>query len=726
MNVFDLSAKITLDSKEYEKGLNDASSKFSKFGDGLKSAAGKVGDVLAGVGKAAAVGIGAASTAFTALAKQSLDIYANFEQLEGGTKLMFGSAADYIIQRSEEAYKTVQLSQNEYLQQVNGFAVGLKTALEGNEQAAAELADKIIQAEADIVAATGNTQEMVQNAFNGIMRNNYMMLDNLGLGIKPTKEGMEEVIQKVNEWNAAHGEATEYVIDNLADVQAALVDYVEMQGMAGYASMEAGSTITGSIAGVKAAWKNFLSGNGSPKDFVDMLIPTARNLSEKMNTLVPRLTEGLTELAEQLSPYIPEAVETLLPMFVNGGIGIINGLAKSAPELITAIQSAVPEIINTAMSKKDEFKQSVKDAFAAILPDSFDNVPELITSATGFVTSFLADVTSVDNLKKVNAKSFEFITKLLDGLTSPETLKQLADPEKGVFKIVDNIGQGLVDFSDHLFDGIGGMLDNFVEYLSDPENVEIISKGATDVVTHFGEALTSENSKYALGHLLVSFCQFVGSSIAAGGGGDNAVDWENDVGSEIARKIAKGMWNNFTQFLKLPQSIADGIADAMLSGILGEDYNLFSDVDLETQEAWQRSGTKLQIGDWIAQQQRLQNEATNYGEAYKDLNDPNIPEFVKEQMRKGIGHASGFYVNQRAYLSGLVGEAGDEVLLPLDSNTAWIDKLADKLGASMNGAIYITINAPTGNADDIVAALDEALRNRQIMQDRSVGGTGWK
>lgn len=90
-------------------------------------------------------------------------------------------------------------------------------------------------------------------------------------------------------------------------------------------------------------------------------------------------------------------------------------------------------------------------------------------------------------------------------------------------------------------------------------------------------------------------------------------------------------------------------------------------------------------------------------------------------------HATGFYANRPTWLSNsIVGESGDEVLLPLDTHTEWMDKLADKLGNKMNGGIYITVNAPTGNAEDIVDAIDIALRNRQLAQARSTGGTGWK
>lgn len=124
---------------------------------------------------AAAVGLASAAVfaGVTKVTKEALASFAEYEQLQGGAELMFGEGYDYIAKHAQEAYKTVQMSQNDYLQQVNGFAVGLKTALGGNEQEAAKLADRIVTAEADIVSATGNSTEAVQNAFNGVMKGNY-------------------------------------------------------------------------------------------------------------------------------------------------------------------------------------------------------------------------------------------------------------------------------------------------------------------------------------------------------------------------------------------------------------------------------------------------------------------------------------------------------------------------------------------------------------------------
>lgn len=277
MNLFELFVKIGVD--------DQASGKISTITE-------KIGNGLA---KASKIGV----TAVATLGTVAIKTFADFEQLVGGAELMFGDAFETVMNNAKNAYKTVQMSQNEYLTQVNGFATGLKTALGGNEQAAADLAHKIIQAEADVVAATGNSQEAVQNAFNGIMKSNFSMLDNLQIGITPTKEGFQEVIDKVNEWNKANGEATNYQMGNLADMQSALVDYIDMVGMSGYAQKEASGTILGSFASMKAA----------ASDFVTSLIDenadvgdSWNNLKETIKTFVDNIKPKIVEFLSAISP----------------------------------------------------------------------------------------------------------------------------------------------------------------------------------------------------------------------------------------------------------------------------------------------------------------------------------------------------------------------------------------------------------------------------------------
>lgn len=683
MDLFKLQARIGLNTKDYEKSLSDADSKFHKFGEGLKSAAGKVGDVFAGIGKAATAGVGTASTAFGALAKSALDARADYEQLVGGVDKIFGESSKKVQEYADHAYASSGLSANEYMETVTGFSASLLQSLGGNTEMAADIANRAIIDMADNANTYGTDIASIQNAYQGFAKQNYTMLDNLKLGYGGTNEEMQRLIvdaSSMNEEMQALGvtiDADDLSFGNIINSISVMQEHMKISGTT---AKEAAGTVSGAISMMKASWKNFLTGTGSIKDFSDSFKTVFTNISGKMKDIVPDLTDGLKDLTKELAPEIPGVIQTLLTEFVKGGIGIIEGL-------------------------KDTGKQIV----SSIFPENFDDVPELVTSASNLAGTFLANLTNPENTKKLNDYAFDFVGAFLDGLTSKEALDQLTDPETGVFKIVDNVGQGLIDFADHLMDGIGGMLDNFVDYLSDQKNVDKIKKGASDAVKHFGEGLTSEQSKEALGHLLVSFCEFVGSSIAAGGGGNNAIDWENDVGGQIAWKIVKGIYSStpFGLLSKFGSWAGEELSDlthGMELDYLEEGSGSYSDY----------RQNRIDEGNSAAY-----NAVVHF--------DPSQLTGAARDAYNASRHATGFYANRPTWLSNsIVGESGDEVLLPLDTHTEWMDKLAEKLNTRTGGDIYITVNAPTGNADDIVDAIDVALRNRQLAQSRSTGGTGWK
>ena len=370
MNLFELFVKIGVDDQASKK-MDEIS---QKMGNGLK--------------KAASVGI----TAVASLGTMAIKTFADFEQLAGGAELMFGDAFETVMDNAKNAYKTVQMSQNEYLQQVNGFATGLKTALGGNEQAAADLAHRIVQAEADIVAATGNTAENVQNAFNGIMKSNFTMLDNLQIGITPTKEGFQEVIDKVNEWNEANGRATEYQMGNLADMQSALVDYIEMVGMSGYAQNEAAGTILGSFASMKAAASDFATAlideNGDVDGSFNKLKETAFTFFDNLKPRIMAFLEAISPIATTVAGItgafvafktaasISALMSTLIASFqayqkANEGATIAQWLMNAAMNanpivlIVTLIGGLVAALV-TLWHTNDDFRNALISAWKAI------------------------------------------------------------------------------------------------------------------------------------------------------------------------------------------------------------------------------------------------------------------------------------------------------------------------------------------------------------------------
>ena len=435
MNLMDLFVKISVD--------DQASSQVETLSGKLKSG-------LVTAAKVGAAAVAAAGTAIVAIGKQAIDQYAEYEQLVGGAELMFGDAYDFVAEKAKNAYSTVQMSQNEYLKQVNGFATGLKTALGGNAQAAAELADKIVNAEADVVAATGASQEMVQNAFNGIMRSNYVMLDNLQLGITPTKEGFQEVIDKVNEWNAANGEATNYVIDNLADAQSALVDYIEMQGLQGYAADEAARTIQGSLASMKGAWQNLLTGVADDNanfevlvsSFVDSLVGVGANIIPRINIVIQGLTQLITEASQTI---IPLAVETLLqnlPAIVAAGMDLIMALVNGILDNIDLLIDCTLELIDVVVNKLIE------------------NLPKLIDGGIRLIIAL--GIGLIEAIPQLVGKIPEIITAIIKGFASGAS--RILDIGKN---IVEGVWQGIKNAAKWLKDKIFGFFDGIIGGVKD-------------------------------------------------------------------------------------------------------------------------------------------------------------------------------------------------------------------------------------------------------------------
>lgn len=450
--------------EELGDDMRESSEKALSFGDVLK--ANVASDFIVSGIKAMASAIKEATAALVDLGKQSIMGFAEQEQLIGGAQLLFGDAYSFVAKKSAEAYKTVQLSQNDYLQQVNGFATGLKTALGGNERAAAELADKIVTAEADVVAATGNSQEAVQNAFNGIMRSNYTMLDNLQLGIKPTKEGFQELIDTVNDWNAANGRATDYQIDNLADAQSALIDYVKMLGLAGYAEDEAARTMQGSAAAMKSAWQNLITGMSNEnldlgklvQNVVDSVGTYADNLLPRLQTMLPRFADGMTQLANGLVPYVGPAMEMLLPALVQGVGGLVSGVVQALPAAVQAISAVVPMLVEQITILLPQILNAGIDIIAALASGIGENLPALIPAAVDAIITVAEGL--VDHVDEIIIAAGSLIAGLTQGLIEALPRLVVRLPEiigaivKGLLSGMAAIGEVGSQLVRGLFDGI--------------------------------------------------------------------------------------------------------------------------------------------------------------------------------------------------------------------------------------------------------------------------------
>ena len=137
MDIFDLYAKITLDSKGYTTGIDEASAKFNSFKAGLGSALASIAKITA-----AAVTAGAAATA--KIVKDAVANYGEYEQLVGGIETLFKESAGTVQANAEKAFATAQISANQYMELVTSFSASLIQSTGNDTQRAAKLADQAI------------------------------------------------------------------------------------------------------------------------------------------------------------------------------------------------------------------------------------------------------------------------------------------------------------------------------------------------------------------------------------------------------------------------------------------------------------------------------------------------------------------------------------------------------------------------------------------------------
>lgn len=395
------------------------------------------------------------------LIQGTVESFGDYEQLKGGAELMFGKGFDTVMGHAKTAYKDVQMSMNDYLTQANSYSVGLKESLGGDEQAAADLSHKIIKAQADLVSATGNSQEAVANAMGGIMKNNFEMLDNLQLGIKPSKEGMQEVIDKMNEMNGTH-----YEMGNLADMESAIVDYISYAGMADYATKEAAGTIQGSLAMTKASWENLLTAFGSGEgvdDAFSNLLESAGMFANNVKPVIGRALEGMGQVLLEEGPKLV--------------VGLADGIANGIPEAIPKVIEVVQSIGAKFGEHTDELKSAGKKLLEGLLTGiseatGIDIDVSAITAVFGKIGELGGGAldTVVGLFQKAGPPVAEFVGSLVD--LGSTIAGQVLTAFENIAPVIEPVISGIVDFGSAILDQVSPALQGLGEFLN--ENGEII------------------------------------------------------------------------------------------------------------------------------------------------------------------------------------------------------------------------------------------------------------
>ncbi len=402
----------------------------SSFGSGFAKVLGGAGSVVAGAAKITAGAVAAGSVAVAGFVKEATSSYAEYEQLVGGVETLFGSkfgsVEEYaagvglsleeagatweqyqarqqeVLDNAANAYQTAGMSTNEYMETVTSFAAALNNSLGENAWQSASYADQAITDMADNANKMGTSMEAVQNAYMGFSKGNFTMLDNLKLGYGGTKTEMERLMRDAEQMEGyIEGSLS---IDSFADVVEAIHIVQENMGITGTTAKEASTTIQGSLATLKGAWENVLTGMGDENAdlsaLIDNLVQSAQTF---IGNLIPIIEQALTgvatmivELAPVIAEELPGLLQSVLPMLLTQGAQIMQtlalGLLEAIPQLLPTVIEVIMQLSQMMTDMLPQILEVGAQVIVSLLMGIAQALPEMIPTIIEVV------LTIVDNL----------------------------------------------------------------------------------------------------------------------------------------------------------------------------------------------------------------------------------------------------------------------------------------------------------------------------------------
>ena len=686
MNVFELMAKISIDTSGYTKSLDTA-----------KKAAGTVAKV--GVAAFAAVGT-AAVGAGVKLVKETANVASYGDNIDKMSQKMGISAKAY-----QEWDAVMQHSGTS----IDALKPSMKTMANQAQQGAEEFQKLgISQEEVKNLSQEdlfGRVIEGLQNMEEGTERTAIASkllgrgATELGALLNTSAEDTQKMKDRVNELGGVMSDeavkaAAKYQ-DQLQDMNTA-IDGLKRNLLTGM--MPAMTTVMSGITNL-ASGKTDLGLGEISKGVEEVTKQISKITPEIVKALVnvlPQLGKALVQNISAIVPYLPEMISTLvsavidmLPDLITVGIEVMKQLTVGILQAVPVLIQALPDII-----------KALTDGLVSL----FDSMPE-ITNMLGELIGVVAD-TLIDLIPVLVEAAMTMNEKMIDALTEPETLFKLVEMAG---RLIIAVAGGLLAAVPKLLEGVAKIMSTVVTNITSFDfgkagseligNITSALQGAADKLTTWWDGWSQKIGEYAR----IGWDSVVKTWSAVG-------QWFLDRWEDIKKPFVKAaqwfgdVFTNAWDGIKTAFSAVGGFFGQVWNGIKGTFSNVvgwFSDIFTKAWDGIKNvfapvGQTFQNIGDSILNGLKsivntlitgINNVITvpfdGLNSALRSIRDidiignkpfswlsdipvPQIPYLAKGGvLKKG----------QTAFLEG----QGDEAVIPLSQNTEWIDKVAKKL-----------------------------------------------
>lgn len=504
MDVFDLTAKLTLDSSEYDKALGQAETSGSSFGASF-------GSIMGGIGIAAGAATAVIGTVGTVITKTSDAVVQSTMDVAE-----YGDSIDKMSQKmgiSAEAYQewdAVMQHSGTSMESLKASMKTLANAAENNNEAFVALG--ITEEE---IASMSNEElfsEVITQLQNmeASTERTYLAGKLLGRGatelgalLNTSAAETQAMKDRVHELGGVMSDdvvkASAQFQDNLQDLQ------TSMDGMkrnilsellpglndltAGFTSLLAGEDVGGDqiASGIENLINGLMNiGEKVSGIIVDILPNIIKSVSEKFPELIQSLASVYPELAASIidsltTSVIPSIVTALpmmieplvealpglyesifsmfeeyLPMLMEMGVSVIEtlgeGLAAAYPMLLPMMTSLMITMTQLIIRNLDKIIAVATDIILAIVEGLLGSVDELVIGATAIITELAAAIIRL--LPVIIKVAVELISVLVGAivdngikLLNGEYFGELLDALKDVWANIDwaGIGKNIID-----------------------------------------------------------------------------------------------------------------------------------------------------------------------------------------------------------------------------------------------------------------------------------------
>lgn len=540
MDVFELFAKLGLDSSEYENGLQDAETKGANFGKGLASAA-KVGVAAVAAVGTAAIGAG------TALVKGTSDV------------AMYGDEIDKNSQKlglSAEAYQ----EWDAVLKHSGSSAAALKPALK-TLQAQATKGSKAFE-------ALGLSQEQVAS-----MSKEDLFAATIS-GLQNITDESERSVLATELLGKGAIEMGALLNTSASDTQAMKDRVHELGGVMSDEAVKASAkfkdTLQDMTTGFDSLKRNMLS------EFLPSITGVMEGLTDiftgDYDAGVEKISEGITQAIDKISEALPKILEVGKGILLSIGDALIQNLPVIMPALTDlvmglgqAIIENLPLIVDTGLQLILQLANSISDSLPTLIPTIVEVVLQIVE-------------TLVDNADMLVDASIALITGLAVGLIQALPVLIEKAPEivlKLVTAIIENapklleaavqlIGQLAAGIVQAIPAAIKAMLslqqalkEKVFEWFSQAKDWGI------DLIKNFVEGIKSKigDVKNAVGNIGATIKKLIGFSEPEEGALSNFHTFAPDMMDLFASGIKSGAKKVYNEV----GNVADGVYDAFQS-----------------------------------------------------------------------------------------------------------------------------------------------------------------